>query len=134
IAEVALALVLVCGAGLMARSFIELNRVNPGFRPEHLLTLRMLMLPQRGGFNANTSGTIIEQMLANIRALPQVTAAAYIHVLPLGGIGSGSGAYRADRPAPPPGTGTGTGFSVISDGYFQTMSIPLIVGREFDLR
>jgi putative ABC transport system permease protein len=132
VAEVALALVLVCGAGLMARSFVELNRVNPGFRPERLLTVRMFISPGKYGADLNARAAVVEQMLAKIRALPQVTAASSIHFLPLGGTGSGSGVYRADRPAPAPGTMPGAGFSVISDGYFHTMGTPLIAGREFD--
>ena len=134
VAEVALALVLVCGAGLMARSFLEINRVDPGFRPEHLLTMRMLLVPAKYGSDLNARAAVVEQMLSKIRALPQVTAAASIHLLPLGGIGSGSGVYRGDRPPPAPGTGRGAGFSVISDGYFRAMGIPLIAGREFDNR
>ncbi len=134
VAEVALALVLVCGAGLMARSFIALNRVNPGFRPEHLLTMRMMLIPAKYGPDLNTRAAVVEQMLAKIRALPQVTAAASIHFLPMNGLGSGSGVYRGDRPAPLPGTMPGAGFSVISDGYFQAMGIPLVAGREFDAR
>jgi len=132
VSEVALALVLVCGAGLMARSFIELNRVDPGFRPERLLTMRMLLTPAKYGSNQNARSAVVEQMLARIRGLPQVTAAASIHFLPMVGIGSGSGVYRADRPKPQPGTMPGAGFSVISDGYFHAMGIPLIAGREFD--
>jgi putative ABC transport system permease protein len=134
VAEVALALVLVCGAGLMARSFVELNRVNPGFRPERLLTLRMLLVPGKYGRNLTARAGVVEQILAKIRALPQVHAAASIHWLPLSGTGSGSDVYRADRPKPLPGTVPGAGFSVISDGYFQTMGIPLAAGREFDSR
>ena len=132
VSEVALALVLVCGAGLMARSFVELNRVDPGFRPERLLTMRMLLAPAKYGPNQNARAAVVEEMLARIRGLPQVTAAASIHFLPMGGIGSGSGVYRADRPKPQPGTTPGAGFSVISDGYFHAMGIPLIAGREFD--
>jgi putative ABC transport system permease protein len=134
VAEVALALVLVCGAGLMARSFLELNRVDPGFRPERLLTMRMLLVPARYGSDLHARAAVVEQMLEKIRSLPQVTAAASIHLLPLGGIGSGSGVERGDRPPPAPGTGHGAGFSVISDGYFQGIGIPLIAGREFDER
>jgi putative ABC transport system permease protein len=134
IAEVALAMVLVCGAGLMARSFVELNRVNPGFRAEHLLTLRMLLVPAKYGPNVNARGAVVEQMLEKIRALPQVTAAAAIHFLPLNGVGSASGVYRADRPTPAPGFMPTAGFSVISDDYFQTMGTPMIAGREFDRR
>jgi putative ABC transport system permease protein len=134
VAEVALALVLVCGAGLMARSFVELGRVNPGFRAEHLLTMRMFLVPAKYGSDLHARAAVVEQMLDKIRAIPQVAAAASIHLLPLGGIGSGSGVSRADRPEPPPGTGTGAGFSVISDGYFHAMGIPLMAGREFDNR
>ena len=135
VAEVALALVLVCGAGLMARSFIELNRTNPGFRADRLLTLRMLLIPAKYGPNRNAAATVIEQMLGTIRAVPQITGAASIHFLPLSGtIGSGSGVYRADRPAPAPGFMPTAGFSLISDEYFRTMGIPLIAGREFDVR
>ena len=132
VSEVALALVLVCGAGLMARSFVDLNQVDPGFRPERLLTMRMLLAPGKYGPNLNARAAVVEQMLARIRGLPQVTAAASIHFLPMDGIGSGSSVYRADRPKPQPGTTPGAGFSVISDGYFHAMGIPMIAGREFD--
>lgn len=132
VAEVALALVLVCGAGLMARSFIELNRADPGFRADHLVSVRMLLVEAKYGTDLSARAAVVERMLESIRALPQVTAAASIQLLPLGGIGAGSDVRRADRPAPAPGTGHGAGFSVISDGYFHAMGIPLIVGREFD--
>ena len=81
--------------GLMARSFIELNRVDPGFRPERLLS--MLLSPAKYGPNLHARAAVVERMLARIRALPQVTSAASIHFLPLSGMGSGSGVYRADR-------------------------------------
>ena len=90
VAEVAIALVLVCGAGLMTRSFIELNRIDPGFRPERLLTLSMLLVPSKYGPNVNARAAVVEQMLAKIRALPQVNGASSIHSLPLDGLGSGS--------------------------------------------
>ena len=132
VTEVALALVLVCGAGLMARSFIELDRVDPGFHPEHLLTMRMLLVPFKYGPDVNARAAAIERMLERIRAVPQVSAAASVHFLPMSGIGSGSGVFRADRPEPPAGSMPSAGFSIISDGYFQAMGIPLVAGREFD--
>jgi len=94
----------------------------------------MLLVPAKYGPDLNARAAVVEGMLAKIRALPQVSAAASIHFLPMNGIGSGSGVYRADRPKPQPGSGTGAGFSIISDGYFHTMGIPLIAGREFDSR
>jgi putative ABC transport system permease protein len=134
VAEVALALVLVCGAGLMARSFIALNRVDPGFRAEHVLTMRMLLLPSKYAPDINARAAVVERMLQSIRAVPQVVSAASIHLLPLSGTMSGSSIYRLDRPEPAPGSMPSAGFSVISDGYFRTMGIPLIAGREFDTR
>jgi len=94
----------------------------------------MLLVPAKYGANLNARAAVVEQMLAKIRDIPQVSAAPSIHFLPLNGIGSGSGVYRADRPAPQPGSMLGAGFSVISDGYFHAMGIPLIAGREFDSR
>ncbi|HLH39148.1 MAG TPA: ABC transporter permease, partial [Bryobacteraceae bacterium] len=134
VAEVALALVLVCGAGLMARSFIELNRTNPGFRPEHVVTLRMLLVPAKYGRDPYTGAAAVERMLESIRELPRVIAASSIHLAPMGGVGSASGIARADRPTNAPGFGHGAGYSVISEGYFHTMGIPVLAGREFDQR
>jgi len=94
----------------------------------------MLLVPAKYGPNVNARAVVIGQMLEKIRALPQVTAAASIHFLPLAGGGSGSGVYRGDRPAPAPGLVPFADFSVISDGYFQAMGIPLVSGREFDSR
>lgn len=134
VAEVALALVLVCGAGLMTRSFIELNHVDPGFRPENVLTMRMLLVISKYGPDVNARAAVVERMLEQIRAIPQVTSASSIHILPMGGIGSGSGVYRTDQPEPPAGAMPSAGFSVISDGYFATMRVPMVAGREFDAR
>ena len=137
VAEVALAMLLVIGAGLMLRSFALLNAVDPGFRPQRLIAFRMVLVPS--GWKTFDDllaqrAAMIEQMLRHIRALPQVASASSISFLPLSGTQSGSDYSRADRPAPPPGAGTGGDVSVISDGYFRTMGIPLVAGREFDER
>lgn len=137
VAEVALAMLLVVGAGLMLRSFVLLDSVNPGFRPERLLTFRMVLVPS--GWKTFDEllaqrAALIQQMLTRIRALPQVAAASSISFLPLSGSQSGSDYYRSDRPAPRPGTPNGGDVSVISDGYFQTMGIPMFAGREFEER
>ncbi|HXB69033.1 MAG TPA: ABC transporter permease [Candidatus Acidoferrales bacterium] len=134
IAEVALALLLVTGAGLLLRSFILLNEVDPGFRPERLLTFRMRLLNRSDGKIFEHRAAVVREVLDRIRALPGVTSASSIHVLPMCCGNSGTGYYRTDRPAPPPGTFSGGDFSVISDAYFRTMGIPMIGGREFDAR
>jgi putative ABC transport system permease protein len=137
VTEVALAMLLVVGAGLMLRSFMLLDSVDPGFRSERLLTFRMVLVPS--GWKSLDEllaqrAALIEQMLARIRTLPQVTAASSISFLPLSGSQSGSGYYRTDRPAPRPGVVSGGDVSVISDRYFRTMGIPMLAGREFEER
>jgi putative ABC transport system permease protein len=134
VAEVAVAVVLVVGAGLMIRSLELLNHVNLGFRPDHLLTMRMMLLFGKYAPDVPRRAAIISNTLERVRALPQVKSASSIHVLPMMGTNSGSGFDRADRPVPPPGSGFGGEVSVVSDDYFRTMGIPMVVGREFDRR
>jgi putative ABC transport system permease protein len=134
VAEVSLALLLACGAGLMLRSFAALNRVDPGFRSENVLTLQMLLLPSKYFGDLNRRAGFVNEVLDRIRRLPGVTAASSIHFLPLGGVQSGTGYFRTDRPEPQPGEHTGGEVSVVSRGYFQTMGIPLLAGRVFDER
>jgi putative ABC transport system permease protein len=137
VAEVGLAMLLLVGAGLMLRSFMLLDSVDPGFRPERLLAFRMVLVPS--GWKTFDDllaqrAALVEQMLAGIRTLPQVTSASSISFLPLTGSQSGSGYYRADRPAPRVSALTGGDVSVVSSGYFRTMGIPMLIGREFEQR
>jgi putative ABC transport system permease protein len=131
VAEVALALPLLAGAGLMARSFLRLDRVPPGFRPEGVLTVRMMLLPV--GDRAMRA-EVVERVLERVRALPEVAAAASIGILPMGGTNSGSWYYRADRPEPDPAARPGGDVSIVTPGYFRTLGIPLLAGRDFDER
>jgi putative ABC transport system permease protein len=130
-AEVALALPLVVGAGLMAHSFMKLMHVEPGFRAEGLLTVRMRLLPVR---DRALHAEVVNQMLDRMRALPGVVAAGSIGRLPMEGGNSGSWYYRADRPEPSPAERPGGDVSIVSPGYFQAMGIPLLKGRDFDAR
>jgi predicted permease len=134
VAEVAVAVVLVVGAGLMMRSFALLNQVDMGFRPDHLLTLRMMLIFNKYAGDIPRRAGIIAGTLEKLRALPQVKSASSIHVLPMLGTNSGTDYNRADRPEPAPGTGTGGEVSVISDDYFRTMGIAMVAGRDFDRR
>ncbi|MPZ21718.1 MAG: FtsX-like permease family protein [Luteitalea sp.] len=131
--EVALALMLVVGTGLMVRSLTHLYAVDPGFRPEHVLTLRMLLLPSKY-LDVSRRAAFVEQVLERVREIPGVTAAGSVHFLPLSGSESGTGVYRADRPAPAPGAGSSASVSVITPGYFPALGIPVIAGRDIDQR
>ncbi len=127
VAEVAMAVLLVIGAGLMLRSFQLLNHTDPGFRADHLVTFRMLLLPSKY-IEIARRAPFLQAVLERVRALPMVTSAGSIHLLPMTGMQSGTGYNRKDRPEPPPGNGIGGDVSVISDRYFQTMGIPLLAG------
>lgn len=131
VAEVAIAVVLVAGAGLMLRSFVALHGVNPGYRADHVLTVRMTLIFSKYAGDLHRRAAIVEDTLERIRTLPQVKSASSIHSLPTKPT-SGTGYDRADRPPPPLGEGKGGDVSVISSDYFRTMGIRMIAGREFD--
>ena len=133
-AELAVAVLLTVGAGLMLRSFILLNAVDPGFRPERLITFRMLLNTPLDPHWQEHRAVRVQQMLDRVRALPMVASASSIKILPLSGRQSGTGYNRVDRPTPTIGAGTGGDYSVVSEGYFRTMGIPLLAGRDFDGR
>jgi putative ABC transport system permease protein len=133
VAEVAVAMVLVAAAGLMLRSFTLLNNVDPGYRADHVLTLRMTLIFSKYAASLPRRAAIVQDTLERIRALPQVKSASSIHALPTTQT-SGTGYDRADRPVPPPNERKGGDVSVVSSDYFRTMGIPLLAGREFDRR
>jgi putative ABC transport system permease protein len=130
IAEIALSMILLVGAGLLIRSFDRLLRVDPGFRPDNVLTMRVSL----GGRSGQQSAAFLEQVLARIRTVPEVTAAGSIHFLPLSGLLSATGFWRDDRPQPRSGEQPSTQTFVITEGYFAAMGIPLLAGRMFDAR
>jgi putative ABC transport system permease protein len=133
VTEVTLAVVLVVGAGLLARSLAHLHGVDPGFRPEQVLTARMLLVPAKYEDDARR-GQVVEQILERVRAIPGVSAAGSIHFLPLSGLESGTGAHRLDRPAPAPGEGRGARVSVITPGYLRAVGMRLVAGRDLEPR
>jgi putative ABC transport system permease protein len=129
-AEVALALVLLVGAGLMLRTFQHLQAVDPGFDAHHLLTLEVAA----GGKTYPTAGGRIrffEQLRPLLEALPGVQAVGVINHLPIGGDVWTLGVAIAGRAAPPPGQQIGAAYRVVQPGYFAAMKIPLVHGRDF---
>ena len=133
VAEVSLALLLSVGAGLMLRSFARLISVDPGFSPEHLLTMHIWTSPARYFDNLKRS-QYFDRMLTEIRATPGVRAAGSTHFLPLKRMFSGSCFSPADQPASSPSDWPSAQFLIISSGYLQTMSTALLSGRDFDDR
>jgi putative ABC transport system permease protein len=130
VVEVAVSLVLLAGAGLLIRSFIRLQNVNPGFRAEGVLTARVQVPAARYDDDRKIAG-FYARALERIAALPGVRDAAGITFLPLAGPGIGTSFYRGDQPVPPAGAAPTTDVRPISTNFFRTMGIPHVAGRDF---
>jgi putative ABC transport system permease protein len=133
IAEVALALLLSVGAGLMLRSFSRLVAVDPGFNPEHLLTMHIWVSPSRYADNPKRAG-YFDHLLSEIRNAPGVRAAGSTHFLPLTERTSGSCFGPGYGPPPTPSESPDSQFLIVSPGYFPTMGTSLLKGRDFSER
>ena len=131
VSEIALAVVLLASAGLLVRSFIQLQQVDRGFSTDNILTM-VIRLPEAGYREDAQLVAFFNQGLERIRQLPNVRTAGMINFLPLyGGLGSATGFKIIGRPEPPPGQGPSTDVRVADAGYFQAMGIPLLRGRNF---
>ncbi len=133
IAEVALSLMLLVGAGLLIRSFVGLMGVTPGFDPDRLLTMQ-ITLPQLRYPEPEKAAAFYEDVIRRVESLPGVAGAAATTNLPLGGSDQTTRFTVEGRPAPPRGQEPEVSFRDITPGYFQTMGIPLLRGRAFDER
>jgi putative ABC transport system permease protein len=131
VSEIALAVVLLASAGLLIRSFIRLQQVDRGFETDNLLTMIVRVPNSRYREDAQFVN-FFSQALERTRHLPTVRSAGMVNFLPLyGGLGSATGFKIVGRPEPPPGQGPSTDVRVADAGYFQTMGIPLLRGRNF---
>jgi putative ABC transport system permease protein len=133
VAEIALAVVLLVGAGLMLRSFGSLRRVNPGYSTSNILTMR-LQLPNTKYRDDEQRIRFFREAISRIQEVPGVQSAGAISYLPLSGLGAGTGFTIEGQPAPPPGRDYVVDVSVCDNGYFKTMNLPLKSGRFFSER
>jgi len=133
VAEIALTLVLLAGAGLLANSLLRLQRVDPGFEPAHV-TIAYLMVPQSRYPKGADQTRLYRRLLDGLAARPELQAVGVGFPGPFDG-GSASGTFiiegrpstsRADRPF--------AHLGAVSGGYFAAMGIPLLSGRTFDDR
>ena len=130
LAEVALAVILLAGAGLMLRSYGRLWQTNPGFAPDHLLTARISLPPLEYHDAARISGFFTE-LLADVRALPGVRSASAIDGLPFGGGGGGGDFHIVGRPWPTAEAIPDVEKRFAMPAYFEAMGIPLKQGHLF---
>ncbi len=131
VAEVALALVLLVGAGLLVRSFVRVLKQNPGFDPSRTVTMRLSLPQVRYGAEGQRSA-FLDRFFTEVAALPGVDAAGAISFLPLMGLGAATSMEIVGKPIPPKGQEPVTDVRVISHDYLRTMGVPLIKGRLFN--
>ena len=129
VAEMALALVLLAGAGTLLRSFLALRTMAPGFATENRVTASF-WLPNKTVANDAEHRRFTEALLSGADRLPGVEASALVADLPLSGAWDSFGFGIPGRTGPD-GEGFAANFNVASAGYFRTMAIPVRAGREF---
>jgi putative ABC transport system permease protein len=130
VAEIALSLVLLAGAGLLIRSFIALQNVDTGMRTDGVLTARVTLSGQR--YNSERAmGDFFTDVVSRITAMPGVESASAVSFLPMAGFGIGTDFYRLDRPVPEPSQLSGTDVKPVAPHFFKTMGMTQLAGRDF---
>jgi putative ABC transport system permease protein len=131
VAEVALTVALAIGATLLLRSFVRINRVEPGFSTTNVLTAG-LSLPAARYPTARHQRTFYTQAIQTVRAIPGVESVAATNMVPQGGGFSGIAIRIEGRPVPRPGQEPMARFRVVSTEYFSTLGIATRKGRTFE--
>jgi putative ABC transport system permease protein len=130
VAQIAIAIILLIGAGLMVKSFWALLHVAPGFRSDSILTAR-LSVP-RSRYPDNRRIAALEgEMLERLRGRPGVQSAGLATYVPLSGLDNGWSFLIEGRPPLPVGTYNMAEYRPVSAGYFEAIGIPLLRGRSF---
>jgi putative ABC transport system permease protein len=128
VAQVALTLILLVGAGLLGKSFVQLLRVDPGFRPESAVVMSLSLPSSDHKVQQKRNALVYQQLLERLGQLPGVVAVGAINALPLTDTGA-DGKFLIDNDP------THTGYADYrraSSGYFVAMGIPVLRGRVFD--
>jgi predicted permease len=129
VAETAIGVIVLVGAGLLLRSFVLLERQPIGFQPGHLLTLRVI-LPAARYAALDRRTTFYHEAFDRIGALPAVRSVSAISFLPLSFAGRTSGVTVEGQPPPAPGQLRFVDFRAVAPGYFRALSIPTLAGRD----
>jgi putative ABC transport system permease protein len=128
VAQMALAMMLLAGAGLLVRSFHQLRRVDPGFRPEGALTFR-LSLPESAYEQEARRAAFFQELLGRLEAVPGVRTAGAVMGVPLGGLSFNLSFKVLGRPELPPAQQPTMQVRVATPGYFKAIGIPVLRGR-----
>jgi predicted permease len=130
--EVALAVIVLAAAGLMIKSVARLVAVDPGLDPRGILTMR-LALPQADTYGPPTRQTFCDDVEREVGSLPGVTSVSAMSHLPLSGANAGRGFAIEGRPPDVPDEGPSASYRLTCPGYFKTLGIPMLEGRDFTL-
>jgi putative ABC transport system permease protein len=128
--EIALAVVVLFGAGLMIKSVARLVAVDPGLASENVL-LMDIALPQADTYGPPERTTFCDDLQREVGSLPGVRAVGAMSHLPLTGANAGRGLTIEGRPAPPPDQGPSANYRLTCPGYFAALGIPILRGRDF---
>jgi putative ABC transport system permease protein len=129
VSETALAVVLLVAAGLLLKSFVRLQQVDPGFRSDHVLTLGLALPESTYPQGGEVTEAFYDRLLERVRALPGVRAVAATHHLPLNGRNTTTSIRDMSRPEPAPGQLQLAQVRVVTPGFFEVMRVPLERGR-----
>jgi len=130
--EIALAVVLLVGAGLMLKSLMRLLQTSPGFNPENVLTMTVV-LPRAKYTEDSRQILFMDQLKERIEAIPGVNAVGMVNILPLQG-GNTTRVNVEGDPIPPAGQEIEANIRDVNETYFQTLGVPILAGRMFDER
>src|SRR5581483_9798943 len=130
VSEIAVALVLLIGAGLLIKSFLKLSNINPGFRPEGVLTMQFTMSQPRYN-DSNQRVAFAKDILQRLSVLPGVRSVGATNELPFQGSITTTSFVIVGRPEDPDES-LSAHDQRLMPGYFKTMGIPLLLGREFN--
>ncbi len=131
VGEVAAAVLLLAGAGLLVRTLIALNKVDPGFRAENVLTLQVSLPLNRYG-SVEKLLTFYQSGDRELSAIPGVKSAAFGGSLPLDGWDIGQGFWIIGDPPVEPSRTPAAHYQIVSASYFRTLGIDLVKGRPFE--
>ncbi|HEX6158973.1 MAG TPA: ABC transporter permease [Thermoanaerobaculia bacterium] len=128
VAEIALSVILLAGAGLLLRSFLQLTGIDPGFDFRNGVTMDV---PIRSAVFPGDDGVVqyYRRALEELRAIPGVTSVGGANYLPLGGDETTLSYAVVGRPAPPPGQSPSASFVYVTPGYFDVMRMSILRGR-----
>jgi putative ABC transport system permease protein len=130
VAEVALTLVLMVGAGLMLKSFYRLSQVEPGYNPSNLLTMEITLPNAKYPQQAQVLN-FYDQLISRVATVPGVQAAAVVDVLPLSGSNSSSTVTIEGQPPAPLGERPNANRRIVTPNYFRAMEMDVLEGRAF---